>query len=58
VRMALGKGHQAIMDNAIGTAKNVNGQLQLVDVKRYPAERVNPPEGMKSEAWIKSGLKK
>jgi branched-chain amino acid transport system substrate-binding protein len=58
VRMALGKGHQAVMDNAIGTAKTVGGQLTLVDVKRYPAERVNPPEGMKSEAWIKSGLKK
>jgi branched-chain amino acid transport system substrate-binding protein len=58
VKMALGKGHQAIMDNAIGTAKTVNGQLQIVDVKRYPAERVNPPEGMKSEAWIKAGLKK
>ena len=58
VRMALGKGHQAVMDNAIGTAKNVNGQLTLVDVKRYPAERVNPPEGIKSEVWIKSGLKK
>jgi branched-chain amino acid transport system substrate-binding protein len=58
VRMALGKGHQAVMDNAIGTAKTVSGQLTIVDVKRYPAERVNPPEGLKSEAWIKSGLKK
>jgi branched-chain amino acid transport system substrate-binding protein len=58
VRMALGKGHQAVMDNAIGTAKTVGGQLTIVDVKRYPAERVNPPDGMKSEAWIKSGLKK
>ena len=58
VRMSLGKGHQAVMENAIGTAKTVGGQLQIVDVKRYPAERVNPPEGLKSEAWIKSGLKK
>jgi len=58
VRMALGKGHQAVMDNAIGTAKTVGGQLTIVDLKRYPAERVNPPEGLKSEAWIKSGLKK
>jgi len=58
VKMALGKGHQAVMDNAIGTAKTVGGQLTIVDVKRYPAERVNPPEGVKSEAWIKSGLKK
>jgi branched-chain amino acid transport system substrate-binding protein len=58
VRMSLGKGHQAVMENAIGTAKTVGGQLTIVDVKRYPAERVNPPEGVKSEAWIKSGFKK
>jgi branched-chain amino acid transport system substrate-binding protein len=58
VRMSLGKGHQAVMENAIGTAKTVGGQLTLVDVKRYPAERVNPPEGVKAEAWIKSGFKK
>ena len=58
VRMSLGKGHQAVMENAIGTTKTVGGQLTIVDVKRYPAERVNPPEGVKSEAWIKSGFKK
>ncbi|MGH8691941.1 MAG: ABC transporter substrate-binding protein, partial [Burkholderiales bacterium] len=58
VRMALGKGHQAVMDNAIGTARTVGGQFQIVDIKRYPADRVNPPEGVKSEAWIKSGFKK
>jgi branched-chain amino acid transport system substrate-binding protein len=58
VKMALGKGHQAIMDNAVGTTKGEGGQLRMVDVVRYPADRVNPPEGMKSEAWIKSGLKK
>ncbi len=58
VKMALGKGHQAVMDNAIGTAKTVGGELRIVDVKRYTAETVNPPEGIKSEAWIKSGFKK
>jgi branched-chain amino acid transport system substrate-binding protein len=58
VRMSLGKGHQAVMENAIGTTKTVGGQLTIVDVKRYPAERINPPEGVKSEAWIKSGFKK
>jgi branched-chain amino acid transport system substrate-binding protein len=46
------------MDNAIGTAKTTGGKLQMVNVKRYPAEKVNPPEGMKSEAWIKSGFRK
>jgi len=58
VRMSLGKGHQAVMENAIGTVRSSGSELRIVDVKRYPAERINPPEGMKSEAWIKSGLKK
>jgi len=58
VRMALGKGHQAIMETAYGQTKLVNGKLQLVNVKRYPAEVVNPPEGVKSADWIKSGFKK
>jgi branched-chain amino acid transport system substrate-binding protein len=58
VKMALGKGHQAIMDAAVGTTKVEGGQLKIVDMVRYPAENVNPPDGVKSEAWIKSGLKK
>jgi branched-chain amino acid transport system substrate-binding protein len=57
VRMALGKGHQAVMDVAVGTVKHVGGELQIVDIKRYPADKMNPPEGVKSEAWIKSGFK-
>jgi branched-chain amino acid transport system substrate-binding protein len=57
VQMKLGKGHQAVMDVAFGTAKHVDGQLQIVDVKRYSADKANPPEGVKSEAWIKSGFK-
>jgi branched-chain amino acid transport system substrate-binding protein len=58
VKMALGKGHQAIMETAYGQTKLVNGKLTLVNVKRYPAEQVNPPEGVKSADWIKSGFKK
>jgi branched-chain amino acid transport system substrate-binding protein len=57
VRMAIGKGHQAVMETAYGTTKLVNGKLTLVNVKRYPAEKVNPPEGVKSADWIKSGFK-
>lgn len=57
VRMALGKGHQAVMDVAVGTVKHVGGELQIVDIKRYPGDKMNPPEGVKSEAWIKSGFK-
>ena len=58
VRMAIGRGHQAIMETAYGMTKNVGGKLTMVDVKRYPAEAVNPPEGMKSGDWIKNGFKK
>jgi branched-chain amino acid transport system substrate-binding protein len=58
VRMAIGKGHQAIMETVYGTTKLVGGKLTLVDVKRYPAEQVNPPEGVKSADWIKNGFKK
>jgi branched-chain amino acid transport system substrate-binding protein len=59
VDMKLGKGHQAIQDMAYGTFKfdAAQGQPQLVDVVRYPAECVNPPEGVKSEEWIKGGFK-
>ncbi len=57
VKMTLGKGHQAVMDVAFGTAKTVGGELQIVDIRRYPAEKTNPPEAVKSEAWIKSGFK-
>jgi len=58
VRMAIGKGHQAIMETAYGMTRNVGGKLTMVDVKRYPAETVNPPEGVKSADWIKGGFKK
>jgi branched-chain amino acid transport system substrate-binding protein len=55
--MALGKGHQAVEETVYGRAKTVNGKLTFVDVKRYPAEKVNPPEGVKSAEWIKASLK-
>jgi branched-chain amino acid transport system substrate-binding protein len=58
VEMALGKGHQAIQGTAYGTVKQVKGKLTLVNIKQYPATKVNPPEGVKSEDWIKSGFKK
>ena len=58
VRMAIGKGHQAIMETAYGMTKRVGGKLTMVNVKRYPAETVNPPEGVKSADWIKGGFKK
>lgn len=59
VDMMLGKGHQAIQATAYGTFKfdATKGEPQLVDVVHYPAECVNPPEGSKSEDWIKGGFK-
>src|SRR3954462_8832647 len=57
VRMANGKGHQAIMETAYGQTKLDNGKLTVVNVKRYPAEQVNAPEGVKAADWIKSGFK-
>ncbi len=58
VRLALGKGHQAITETVYGQTKVVKGQMTVTKVKRYPAEQVNPPEGVKSAEWIASGLKK
>jgi len=58
VRMAIGKGHQAIMETAYGMTQRVGGKLTMVNVKRYPAETVNPPEGVKSADWISGGFKK
>jgi branched-chain amino acid transport system substrate-binding protein len=57
IKMALGKGHQAVEGTVYGRAKTVNGKLTFVDVKTYPADRVNPPEGVKSADWIKTSLK-
>ena len=57
IRMAIGKGHQAIEPTVYGRARTVNGKLTFTDVKQYPAEKVNPPDGVKSVDWIKSGFK-
>ncbi|MGH8718796.1 MAG: ABC transporter substrate-binding protein [Burkholderiales bacterium] len=57
VDMALGKGHQAVQGTAYGTTKNVDGKVTMTNVKHYPAARITPPDGVKSEEWIKSGFK-
>lgn len=57
VRMALGKGHQAVMDTAYGEVKHDKGKAVVTNIRRYKAEDVNPPDGMQSEAWIKNDLK-
>ena len=59
VKMSLGKGHQAVMEMVYGQSKYAHGKMTVTNVKRYPAEKVNPPEGVKSSDWIASrGFKK
>jgi len=57
--MALGDGHQAITEPAYGTYKfdKSTGTATIVNVVRFPAECVNPPEGVKSDEWVKGGMK-
>jgi branched-chain amino acid transport system substrate-binding protein len=55
-RMALGNGHQGIQGMAYGMTKTVGDTLTITNVTRYAAEQVNPPEGVKSEDWIRSGF--
>lgn len=57
VDMANGKGHQAVMETAYGMTKMVNGKITVTNVKRYPANKVNPPDGVKAADWIKGGFK-
>ena len=59
VKMALGKGHQAITENGYGITKydSEEGEPGVTDVKFFPAECVMPPEGVSSVDWIKGGMK-
>ncbi len=57
VMMKLGKGHQAVTGTSYGVTKTVNGQITLTNIKTYPIEQVQPPEGVKSLDWIKDGMK-
>jgi len=58
VDMAIGAGHQAITETAYGVSKKVRGKMTIANVKRYPAEMVNPPDGVKAADWIANGFKK
>ena len=57
VMMRLGKGHQAVQGTAYGTARTVGGQVVVENVRYYPVEKVQPPEGVTSVDWIKGGMK-
>ena len=58
IRMALGNGHQAVQDTAIGRTRYDAAKKMVVldDIVRFPADCVNPPPNMKSEEWIKAGF--
>jgi branched-chain amino acid transport system substrate-binding protein len=58
MEMRLGNGHQAVGATAYGTYKfdKESGQPTVVDVIRYPAECVNPPEGTTSIEWLEAGM--
>lgn len=58
VSMALAGGHQAIQETAYGTFQydKKAKKATVVNIKRYPAECVNPPEGVTSADWIASGF--
>jgi branched-chain amino acid transport system substrate-binding protein len=58
VKMAIGKGHQAINDTAVGEYffDKTKNQPSVRNVMRFSAECVNPPADVKSEAWLRSGM--
>ena len=58
IRMAIGNGHQAIQDTAIGRTKwnAEKNRVDLVDIERFPAECVMPPANMHSGQWLEAGM--
>jgi branched-chain amino acid transport system substrate-binding protein len=59
IKMALGKGHQGVEPVVYGITGDFDpatGEVKLTNVTEFPVECVNPPEGMKSEDWIKQGF--
>lgn len=59
IKMSIGKGHQAVEPAVYGTAGSYNaktGEVDILNVRIYPAGCVNPPEGVTTEQWIKNGF--
>jgi branched-chain amino acid transport system substrate-binding protein len=59
IQMKLADGHQAIQSIAFSRTR-YNPDLKrvdLVDIKYFPAECVNPPAGVKAIDWIKGGMR-
>ncbi|MBB5696390.1 ABC transporter substrate-binding protein [Muricoccus pecuniae] len=58
IRMALGNGHQAIQDTAVGEF-GFDRRANVTTVRNvtvFPAACVNPPAGARSEAWLRDGM--
>jgi branched-chain amino acid transport system substrate-binding protein len=57
IKMNRAGGHQATTEMVYGQIKrDENGEIAFENIRRYPADCVNPPEGQKSVDWIKAGM--
>lgn len=59
IAMAIGNGHQAVEPVAYGLSRYDEklGHSTVVEIVRYGAACVNPPEGVKTADWIAAGFK-
>jgi branched-chain amino acid transport system substrate-binding protein len=58
IKMAIGNGAQGIQSVALGTYRynKAAGKPELIDVAEYPAECVNPPDGVTATEWLQKGM--
>ena len=58
VKMALAGGHQAITESAYAITKwNADAaEPGVTDLKFYPVDCINPPEGVSSVEWLEKGM--
>jgi branched-chain amino acid transport system substrate-binding protein len=60
IELAIGGGHQAVEPSVYGTTTGKldpdSGEISLKDIAEFPVTEVNPPDGVKSMDWIKSGF--
>lgn len=59
VQMGRAKGHQGLTDDRWGitTWSKKKNEMVLKNIDIFPSTCVNPPAGMTSEEWLKSGMK-
>jgi len=58
IKMSIGNGAQGIQSVALGTYRynKAVGKPEIIDVAEYPAECVNPPDGMTATQWLEKGM--